>query len=1569
MRSLRLMRQRFRDAGFFRGLNNQLQYIFRSMSKSGFREAAREFYIAGEGLDGQINAITHPVTGLESSPATPTMTKMVHQFFKWNGLTWITDATRKAVARQLAIEIAEDMKVPWNELSPRRQHWYRQYGFDENQFGLIRQADVLPLGDIKGFDPSSLQNVKLDHFKDAIEQGGVEYEWAKEQLRVIEKNKRKKQDRILRQTEDAIHKDLKERAGDDKDLKKQAAAFRKQQMEERKKREKITKEMMIDTDSALPPRISDEMSWREQTDRRNRIDDELNALKEKNMRAWADAMLGKEPRTEGQIKGTGRVEVAGSLDKNLGKLLTEWTDTIGMKSDFVLASFQDAKGELAGDDRFDLERSRFKGDYGGWARQVADANYIIINGDHPKHLQIEALAHELGHHIMHRHFEDAPASVQKQIRDEYDNWKKEMESEEVKGFHEKMKPFDPKSRGKLGSFGLGDYIAYEQNKDKYYLSFSEYFAMQVAKYMTADIKPVSAIDKFFHRLVEAMKKVFNMGIKKALPEKNFNDYMDSLFRDGLGVESYEEVYQQTLDKKAELSAVDGERQRDIYRMVDEGEVDPDEPMSLEELTSLKENFQESLDRLQDTLKKSGQDKLMREALTGKINALKSTIKHLDGQIKDLEKTQKPKPKKKPAQKKEPEKVEKLDEDALRKELEAMKGIEVKNYVKERKGMIEGTKKAIDEIREKMKKVSQGSKEGNDLQAELFDFMERLGRVEREHDIGMEDIQRRAKELAAQKATESADPTEQSLMLRKRLFQLDKQIADESARLDSEGKSVTEIDAALKPLYEEHRQLKETLKGIDPETKENFVKKLFRFDNKIRQSREGIEKSIKRYEASIKDAKARIAELKTARTKEREAGNVAWEIGAEIRNLEGGLSIDRSSLRGAKEMLKELDRPQVEAYGTTTQEFGQILNEWIKNIGLDARFTIYDGKDFVGTKKSPPKATELGYAMSGWRETIANGLAGGFVTQFPETGRYLIVLDHKTRGKFDKIEIIAHELGHVVMSEIFREVPGHVRKAVWDEYNLWKLKQGDKTLDEFFATEYPHRMGQKAARFDSTTKMKHNRQREYFLSQNEWFANQVAKWLTTDIKPLTAVDKFFHRIFNALRNLFNKGVKHNLPGKNVSQFMDDLFAGRYNGIMESVNNEARDQKWSTWKADPDKKPAPKPKKQPKKEGKKETTEKPKQTEEEQAEEELSNALAELDAAEESGNEEAVKKARRRVNAADKKLTDLAKKEKSNEKTTKKPQTGKGKTGEGGDDSGNVPPDDPGGDGGGDGDGEEPELSLDELLALNQQDIDDLEAMAEKQKAKVYQEARREFEIKVRSMLTLESGQGVLKSDPKSKRVSTFGRRPGTLSGEIARMLMQFKQFPVRLAQGPFARAIFAERQGQKMNALGGLFLGLTIAGYIAMTVKDYGKGYGLRKPENAEDWKDLVLASMLQGGAAGIFGDFLFSDTDRFGNNIAATVAGPSAGIAYDFLRLLGSISDQVFVEDADFADVGLDALKFGEGVVPYVNHFLLRPGIEMLILNAIRDFLDPGSVRKGQRRREREYNQERHEHWPDNIFD
>ena len=71
-------------------------------------------------------------------------------------------------------------------------------------------------------------------------------------------------------------------------------------------------------------------------------------------------------------------------------------------------------------------------------------------------------------------------------------------------------------------------------------------------------------------------------------------------------------------------------------------------------------------------------------------------------------------------------------------------------------------------------------------------------------------------------------------------------------------------------------------------------------------------------------------------------------------------------------------------GTTDAAFGKILNEWLQNIGMTTRFTIYDTKDFAHLKSnkygiggssrgkpSQPRNTELGHAQQIWRNDIEN----------------------------------------------------------------------------------------------------------------------------------------------------------------------------------------------------------------------------------------------------------------------------------------------------------------------------------------------------------------------------------------------------------------------------------------------------------------------------------------------------------------------------------------------------------------------------------------------------------------------
>lgn len=65
---------------------------------------------------------------------------------------------------------------------------------------------------------------------------------------------------------------------------------------------------------------------------------------------------------------------------------------------------------------------------------------------------------------------------------------------------------------------------------------------------------------------------------------------------------------------------------------------------------------------------------------------------------------------------------------------------------------------------------------------------------------------------------------------------------------------------------------------------------------------------------------------------------------------------------------------------------------------------------------------------------------------------------------------------------------------------------------------------------------------------------------------------------------------------------------------------------------------------------------------------------------------------------------------------------------------------------------------------------------------------------------------------------------------------------------------------------------TILGGVALQMKDVARGRDPR-PINEK----FIIAAMAQGGGWGIFGDFLFSDMNRYGRGGMSTLLGPIYG--------------------------------------------------------------------------------------------
>lgn len=226
----------------------------------------------------------------------------------------------------------------------------------------------------------------------------------------------------------------------------------------------------------------------------------------------------------------------------------------------------------------------------------------------------------------------------------------------------------------------------------------------------------------------------------------------------------------------------------------------------------------------------------------------------------------------------------------------------------------------------------------------------------------------------------------------------------------------------------------------------------------------------------------------------------------------------------------------------------------------------------------------------------------------------------------------------------------------------------------------------------------------------------------------------------------------------------------------------------------------------------------------------------------------------------------------------------------------------------------------------------------------------LELRLRGFFADEMGFGFLEQDLKSRRFMLRGTQAGTVPGEFLRFIGQFKGFPVAFTQRVLGRALQGyspdERLLQARN-LGTLMAGLLVMGYLSMTAKDFLRGYSPRDPEKPKTW----LAALLQSGGAGIYGDFLFAQSNRFGNAFLETAAGPTAGSAASIINLATRARDGE-------AKAG-DALNIVLQNTPLLSLWYARPALDLLILNSLREAASPGFIQRQARTRREDFGQER----------
>lgn len=240
---------------------------------------------------------------------------------------------------------------------------------------------------------------------------------------------------------------------------------------------------------------------------------------------------------------------------------------------------------------------------------------------------------------------------------------------------------------------------------------------------------------------------------------------------------------------------------------------------------------------------------------------------------------------------------------------------------------------------------------------------------------------------------------------------------------------------------------------------------------------------------------------------------------------------------------------------------------------------------------------------------------------------------------------------------------------------------------------------------------------------------------------------------------------------------------------------------------------------------------------------------------------------------------------------------------------------------------------------------------------------EAQEKLRTYLTDQTSFLQLEPDVKTRAIMLQGTRPGTWTGEGMRFLMQFKSFNGAYMQKIMGRellgrgyegdgllkALFAGNG--EMQGLAQLIVTSTLMGYGSMALKDMVKGRSPRDPtESPAMAAKIFAAAMVQGGGAGIYGDFLFGEASRFGSGTVESVAGPTVSAA-------GRIVD-LYHKALRGDDVGASALREVFSNTPFLNLFYSRIALDYLVLYRMQESLNPGYLRRMEQRIQRENNQE-----------
>lgn len=208
-----------------------------------------------------------------------------------------------------------------------------------------------------------------------------------------------------------------------------------------------------------------------------------------------------------------------------------------------------------------------------------------------------------------------------------------------------------------------------------------------------------------------------------------------------------------------------------------------------------------------------------------------------------------------------------------------------------------------------------------------------------------------------------------------------------------------------------------------------------------------------------------------------------------------------------------------------------------------------------------------------------------------------------------------------------------------------------------------------------------------------------------------------------------------------------------------------------------------------------------------------------------------------------------------------------------------------------------------------------------------------------------------NSPEASLPFPFGILPSA-QGTLGKAFWQFKSFPLAQFTTMWQVSMSRPTTGGKVAAMTGIVGMLTLAGLMTTETKDILTG----KDPKPIDWK-LGVQAFLQGGALGIYGDFLYGINEtHMGTGPLELFAGPTLGSGLDLLTSsMKAAKDSSEGKPTHYAS---HLFNIGKGFIPGNNLWFTKAATDHILMQNIQESLNPGYLARMRQKAMHDYHQD-----------